>query len=126
MSTNTLLPFIGIDTPIVQAPVAGVSTPALAAAVSNAGGLGSLGGGAMNADGARKVIRETRALTGKPFNINVFCHQPVQADAAPEQQWLSWLAPHFEKYGATPPAKLSVIYTIFLADPATLAVFLEE
>jgi nitronate monooxygenase len=123
---RALLHVLGIDKPIIQAPMAGVTTPALAAAVSNAGGLGSLGVGAMNADGARKVIRETRALTGKPFNINVFCHQPAQADAALEQQWLSWLAPHFEKYGATPPAKLSEIYTSFLADPAMLAVFLEE
>jgi nitronate monooxygenase len=123
---RALLPLLGIDKPIIQAPMAGVSTPALAAAVCNAGGLGSLGVGAMNADGARKVIRETRALTDKPFNINVFCHQPAQADAAVEQQWLNWLAPHFEKYGATPPATLSEIYTSFLADPAMLAVFLEE
>ncbi|WNC93371.1 nitronate monooxygenase [Paraburkholderia sp. FT54] len=123
---RALLRLLGIDKPIIQAPMAGVSTPALAAAVSNAGGLGSLGVGAMNADGARKVIRETRAQTDKPFNINVFCHQPAQADAAVEQQWLNWLAPHFKKYGATPPAKLSEIYTSFLADPAMLAVFLEE
>lgn len=123
---RALLHLLGIDKPIIQAPMAGVSTPAMAAAVSNAGGLGSLGVGAMNAEGARKVIRETRALTGKPFNINVFCHQPAQADAAREQQWLNWLAPHFEKYGAMPPAKLSEIYTSFAADPAMLAVFLEE
>jgi len=51
-----LLRVLGIEKPIIQAPMAGVSTPALAAAVSNAGGLGSLGVGAMNAEGARKVI----------------------------------------------------------------------
>jgi nitronate monooxygenase len=106
--------------------MAGVSTPALAAAVSNAGGLGALGVGAMNAEGARKVIKATRALTGKPFNINVFCHQPAQADEAVERQWLNWLAPYFEEYGATPPVSLSEIYTSFVADPAMLEVFLEE
>ncbi|WP_144139477.1 NAD(P)H-dependent flavin oxidoreductase [Paraburkholderia sp. BCC1884] len=123
---RTLLRLLGIDKPIIQAPMAGVSTPALAAAVSNAGGLGSLGVGATNAEGARKMIRETRALTDKPFNINVFCHHPAHADQAIEQQWLSWLAPLFEKYGATPPASLSEIYTSFVADPAMLAVFVEE
>jgi nitronate monooxygenase len=126
MSTNALLSRLGIDTPIIQAPMAGVSTPALAAAVSNAGGLGSLGVGAMNADGARKVIRETRALTGKPFNINVFCHAPAQADAAVEQAWTEWLAPVFAQYGATPPGKLSEIYTSFVVDEAMLKVFVEE
>lgn len=85
MSKNALLSRLGIDTPIIQAPMAGVTTPALAAAVSNAGGLGSLGVGAMNAEGARKTIRETRALTGKPFNVNVFCHAPAKADAAVEK-----------------------------------------
>lgn len=101
---RALLRLLGIEKPIIQAPMAGVSTPALAAAVSNAGGLGSLGVGAMNAEGARKVIKETRALTAKPFNINVFCHRPAAADEALERQWLNWLGPQFEKYGATPPA----------------------
>lgn len=123
---RVLLHLLGIEKPIIQAPMAGVTTPALAAAVSNAGGLGSLGVGAMNAEGARKVISETRALTDKPFNINVFCHQPAQADEGGERQWLSWLAPYFEKYGATPPASLSEIYTSFLVDPAMLELFLEE
>ncbi|MFP3563469.1 NAD(P)H-dependent flavin oxidoreductase [Paraburkholderia sp. SIMBA_030] len=123
---RALLRLLGIEKPIIQAPMAGVSTPALAAAVSNAGGLGSLGVGAMNAEGARKVIKETRALTGKPFNINVFCHRPAAADEALERQWLNWLGPQFEKYGATPPASLSEIYTSFVADPAMLEVFLDE
>ena|SRR5579864_1275732 len=123
---RALLSLLNIEKPIIQAPMAGVSTPALAAAVSNAGGLGSLGVGAMNAEGARKVIKETRALTGKPFNINVFCHSPAAADEAVDRQWLNWLAPLFEKYGAKPPASLSEIYTSFVADPAMLEVFLEE
>ncbi|BAN27991.1 NAD(P)H-dependent flavin oxidoreductase [Caballeronia insecticola] len=126
MSKNALTSLLGIDSPIIQAPMAGVSTPALAAAVSNAGGLGSLGVGAMNADGARKVIRETRELTGKPFNINVFCHAPAQANAAIERAWTDWLVPLFAQYGATPPEKLSEIYTSFVVDEAMLKVFVEE
>jgi nitronate monooxygenase len=126
MSTTPLLSLLRIAMPIIQAPMAGVSTPALAAAVSNAGGLGSLGVGAMNADGARKVIRETRALTDQPFNINVFCHRPAHADAVVEHAWLDWLAPVFAQYDATPPQTLSEIYTSFVVDDAMLRVFVEE
>ncbi|CAG9266754.1 hypothetical protein BCEP4_430025 [Burkholderia cepacia] len=115
---RTLLRTLGILAPIVQAPMAGVSTPELAAAVSNAGGLGSLGVGATNADGARKMIRDTHALTDRLFNINVFCHRPARADAVVERAWLDWLAPPFREYGATPPASLSEIYTSFIADDA--------
>jgi nitronate monooxygenase len=121
-----LLKLLGISKPIIQAPMAGVTTPALAAAVSNAGGLGSLGVGAMKADAARKTIRDTRALTSAPFNINVFCHAPAVADAKVESEWLKWLSPQFAKYGASAPDKLSEIYTSFVEDAAMLDVFLEE
>jgi nitronate monooxygenase len=123
---RTLLRTLGIRTPIIQAPMAGVSTPALAAAVSNAGGLGSLGVGATNAEGAREMIRDTRALTDRPFNINLFCHQPARADAAVERAWLDWLAPAFREQGATPPASLSEIYTSFVEDDAMLAMLIDE
>ncbi|HVE06269.1 MAG TPA: nitronate monooxygenase [Paraburkholderia sp.] len=125
-ANQSLLKLLGISKPIIQAPMAGVSTPALAAAVSNAGGLGSLGVGAMKADAARKTIRDTRALTQGPFNINVFCHAPATADAAVEQAWLDWLRPRFAKFGATPPEKITEIYTSFVEDQAMLDVFLEE
>jgi nitronate monooxygenase len=59
----SLLQLLGIDLPILQAPMAGVSTPAMAAAVSNAGALGALGIGATNAGGARRMIAELRALS---------------------------------------------------------------
>ncbi|KIG10648.1 NAD(P)H-dependent flavin oxidoreductase [Caballeronia concitans] len=123
---NSLMKSLGIAKPIIQAPMAGVSTPALAAAVSNAGGLGSLGVGAMNAEAARKTIRETRALTDKPFNINVFCHRPAQANAAIEKAWTDWLAPLFAQYDAKPPQTLGEIYTSFVVDKDMLDVFLEE
>ena len=126
LKAGAFLEKLGITVPIIQAPMAGVSTPALAAAVSNAGGLGSLGVGAMKAEGARKVIRDTKALTGKAFNINVFCHSPVVANEAVEGAWLEWLAPEFARFGATPPARLTEIYTSFVEDPAMLEVFLEE
>lgn len=115
----------GLPTPIVQAPMAGVSTPALAAAVSNAGGLGSLGIGASTVDAARAMIAQTRALTDRPFNVNVFCHAPAMRDAAREGAWLSHLVPLFAEQGAEAPTQLHEIYKSFLGDDAAVRMVLE-
>jgi nitronate monooxygenase len=123
---NTLLEKLGIALPIVQAPMAGVSTPAMAAAVSNAGALGSIGVGAGTADAARAMIREVRAATDRPFNVNVFCHRPAVADAGREAAWLERLAPHFARYGAEPPRQLRPIYRSFVDDDDMLAMLLAE
>src|SRR5262245_9653782 len=73
MAGNTLLSRLGLECPIIQAPMAGgPSTPELAAAVSNAGGLGFLAGAYLSPDQIRAEIRRTRALTGKPFGANLF------------------------------------------------------
>ena len=123
---NALLQKLGIRLPIIQAPMAGVSTPAMAAAVTNAGGLGSLGVGNTNAEGAHKMIRDTRALTSGPFNINLFCHAPAKADPAREARWLDWLTPCFAQFGAAPPKTIREIYTSFVEDLAMLGMLLEE
>lgn len=109
---------LGLKAPIFQAPMAGVSCPAMAAAVSNAGGLGALGIGASSVEAAQKMIAETRVLTDGPFNVNVFCHQPAQADPAREAAWLSHLAPAFARFEAVPPTSLCEIYTSFVVDDA--------
>ena len=75
---------LGIELPLIQAPMAGVSTPEMAAAVSNAGGLGSIGAGAVDADATRRLIAAVRARTERPFQVNVFCHKPAVADAVVE------------------------------------------
>ncbi|MDN4571933.1 nitronate monooxygenase [Pandoraea cepalis] len=123
---RALIERLGLSTPIVQAPMAGTSTPALAAAVSNAGGLGSIGVAAMNADAARKAIHDTRSLTRKPFNVNVFCHAPAKLDASRDAAWLAYLAPEFARFDATPPTTLGEIYKTFAADDAMFAMLLEE
>lgn len=105
--------------------MAGVSTPAMAAAVSNAGALGSIGVGAVDANGAREMILATKQLTDKPFNVNVFCHKPALANTQRESAWLSRLAPEFVKFGAQPPTKLQEIYKSFVEDDAMLDLFLE-
>jgi nitronate monooxygenase len=99
VATSAFLDQLRITHPIIQAPMAGVSTPALAAAVSNAGGLGSLGLGASSVSAAEQAIEATRALTSNPFNVNLFCHQPAVRDDFRERAWLSVLAPEFARFG---------------------------
>ena len=69
---------LGIDLPIIQAPMAGAVGPALAAAVSNAGGLGMLVLWRADADAMRRQIRETRSLTARPFGVNLNLEFPQE------------------------------------------------
>lgn len=96
--------------PIWQAPMAGVSTPAMAAAVSQAGGLGGISIGHLDAVKGRAVVEQTLALTDQPVNVNLFCHQPPVADPMGEAAWLEVLRPHFERYGASVPTALEPAY----------------
>lgn len=123
--SSPLLDMLGMRVPIVQAPMAGVSSPAMAAAVAAAGGLGSISVGAMRADQACDAIRATRALGGEPLNVNVFAHAPAKPDPRKEAAWLARLVPQFERFGAQPPPALREIYTSFLADGAMLAALVE-
>jgi len=118
----SLLQRIGVAHPIIQAPMAGTSTPAMAAAVTNAGALGSIGVAAVDAATAQRMIEAVKAATTGPFNVNVFCHRPAIADPAREQGWIDALTPVFARFGAAPPANLREIYTSFLADPDMLDV----
>jgi nitronate monooxygenase len=122
----TLLETLGIDLPIIQAPMAGVSSPAMAAAVSNAGALGSIGAGATDAEGTRKMIAAVRENCKRSFNVNVFCHQPAKADIGLEAAWLEHLRPHFERFDARPPTGLREIYRSFVQDDAMLAALLAD
>ncbi|MBC9248987.1 2-nitropropane dioxygenase [Pseudomonas alcaligenes] len=126
MAASRITELLAIEHPIIQAPMVGVSTPALAAAVSNAGGLGSLGLGASTVEQARALIGETRALTARPFNLNLFCHRPARADAAREAAWLQRLRPLFDEFAGEPPAQLREIYRSFLDDPGMLELLLEQ
>jgi nitronate monooxygenase len=121
----TFMDRLGLSVPLVQAPMAGTSTPAMAAAVSNAGALGSIGLGAVDAQAGRAMIEATRALTDRPFNVNLFAHRPARPDPAREAAWLAGLAPVFAGLGAAPPAALRTVYTSFVEDTAMLAMLLD-
>ena len=96
---------IGIELPILQAPMAGgPSTPELAAAVSSAGGLGSLAGGYLPAEGLREAIRKTRTLTSRPFAVNLFAPEAPAAPAPEElERAARALAPYRAEVGLGPP-----------------------
>jgi nitronate monooxygenase len=102
-STSTRLQdLLGIELPIVQAPMAGVQGSALAVAVSNAGGLGSLPCAMLGVDDMRRELAAIAAQTSKPYNVNFFCHQPPHQDPAREAAWRSVLAPSYAEYGIDP------------------------
>lgn len=121
-----LLALLGIELPVIQAPMAGVSSPAMAAAVSNNGGLGSLGVGAMTAKQAREAIHQFRERSSGPLNVNVFVHRPAQANPQKETAWIERLRAEFERTNAKPPEALREIYTSFLVDDDMLAMLVEE
>src|SRR5437762_10154867 len=97
-----LTELLGIELPIVQAPMAVAQDSAMAIAVSNAGGLGSLPCAMLTADGLRKELETIRSRTNQPFNVNFFCHAPPVPDAARESAWRAALRPYYEEYGIDP------------------------
>ncbi|WP_051449434.1 NAD(P)H-dependent flavin oxidoreductase [Rhizobium leguminosarum] len=125
LKEKTVLDKLGMTIPIIQAPMAGVSTPALAAEVSNAGGLGSIGVGATDAAGARAMIEELRSRTDRAFNVNLFVHGTPTPDPVREAAWLEWLGPLFAEFGAEPPKTLRTIYKSFVDDAEMLSMLLE-
>lgn len=125
-ATLDFLDRIGLRHPILQAPMAGVSTPQMAAAVSNAGGLGALGLGAATVDAAQDAIRHLKALSDAPFNLNFFCHAPPERDPEREARWIARAAPLFARFAAPPPDALSQIYSSFREDDGFLDLLLTE
>lgn len=122
---NPLCRALQIAFPLIQAPMAGVSTPELAAAVSNAGALGSISLGASTPAQASAMLSRLQQLTAAPVNVNLFCHAPPQRDAERDRAWLERFAPLFAQYGAPPPPVLTEIYPTFDAASPLLEPILE-
>ena len=90
---------LGIELPIVQAPMAGAQGSALAIAVCQAGGLGSLPCAMLSPDQARAEMGVIRQQTDRPFNVNFFCHQPPAIDVAREAAWREKFASYYREFG---------------------------
>ena len=95
----TLQRLLGIDLSIIQAPMAGVQGSALAVAVSNAGGLGSLPCAMLSPEAMREELAAIRNQTCKPYNVNFFCHAPPAPDAGREAAWRAALAAYYAEFG---------------------------
>jgi len=95
----TLRALLGIEHPIIQAPMAGVQDSALAIAVSNAGGLGSLPCALLSLTAMREELTRIAAHTSKPYNVNFFCHRPPAPSADREAAWRAALAPYYQELG---------------------------
>ena len=90
---------LGIDLPIVQAPMAGAQASDMTVAVCEAGALGSLPCAMLSVDDMKRELSSIRARTSRPFNVNFFVHTPPAPDEAREAAWRSLLAPYYEEFG---------------------------
>lgn len=99
MSLSALL---GIELPLIQAPMAGVQDHRLAAAVSNSGALGSLPCAMLDAAGLRRELTTLTEKTRKPFNLNFFCHTPPAPQPQQETAWREALGPYYAELGIDP------------------------
>lgn len=97
-----LLDFLGVEVPIIQAPMAGSNDATLAIAVSEAGGLGSIPCATISPEQMKTQLDLVRQQTAKPINVNFFCHTPPTPDAAREAAWRASLAPHYVGLGLDP------------------------
>jgi nitronate monooxygenase len=104
---NRLTAKLGIDYPIIQGPLGGLSSQKLAAAVSNFGGLGSFGAHGLAPEAIKDVIGEIRSLTSKPFAMNLWVSMEDEgARTSDEKAFDSSLAPlavHLAALGAPRP-----------------------
>jgi nitronate monooxygenase len=91
-----------IEHPLISAPMAGVSTVRLAAAVCNAGALGSIACATVQPDDAARLIRQLRHKTQRPINVNFFCHRSAKEDAQRERAWSDSFVKYYRELGIDP------------------------
>ncbi|MFY9820586.1 MAG: nitronate monooxygenase, partial [Thermoanaerobaculia bacterium] len=114
----TLQQLLGIEIPILQAPMAGVQESALAVAVSEAGGLGALPCAMLSPEALRSELAAIRSQTRRPFNVNFFCHTPPVPNAEREARWRSALTPYYREFGLDPGAAAGAGRAPFSAEAA--------
>jgi nitronate monooxygenase len=100
-----ILDLFGIDLPIIQAPMAGITTPALISAVAREGGLGSLPLGMATPDEARAALDAIGEADGARVNLNFFCHRPTPDGPLRADAWQRRLVNYFEEMGLPKPTQ---------------------
>jgi nitronate monooxygenase len=96
---------LGIDVPILLAPMAGPGTVDLAIGVAQGGGLGALPCAMARPDEVRRDVAVFRERVSAPLNLNFFCHAPAPADGEREARWLARLKPYYEELGLDPASR---------------------
>ena len=124
VSKTRAMQILDVENPVVQAPMAGgPTTPELVAAVSNAGGLGSLGAAYLPPETLREQVREIRDLTGGPFGVNLFVPSPFEVDPEKMERANALLGQYREELGIEAPENTSSFQESF---EDQLEVVLEE
>lgn len=95
-----ILDLLGIEVPIIQAPMAGATTTAMVIAANHAGGLGSVPAAALSLEQLREALSTVRQASSRPINVNFFCHQPPAADAVRDRHCKALLEPYYRELGA--------------------------
>lgn len=94
-----LLDLLGIDLPIIQAPMAGPAGSAMVIGAARAGALGSLPCAMLSPEQIRQEVQVIRSASHHPLNLNFFCHQPQPVDAEREERWKNALEPYYRELG---------------------------
>ncbi len=118
-----LIELLGISHPVIQAPMSGFTPPALAAAVCNAGGLGSIGCVGLPPATARDQVLALRQATNRPYNLNFFVHARLQLDPDVAARMRARLATYFDQFGLGPVPEPNEPFPPF--DEERLALVLE-
>ncbi|WP_340052907.1 NAD(P)H-dependent flavin oxidoreductase [Pseudomonas sp. JAI120] len=95
-----ILDLLGIDVPIIQAPMAGATTAAMVIAANEAGALGSMPAATLSIEQLRAALTSIRQASTRPINVNFFCHQPPAADEERDRRWKALLEPYYRELGA--------------------------
>lgn len=102
-----LCSILGIDKPIIQAPMAGVQNWELAVAVSSSGGLGSIPCGMLTKEQVLLEITNFRKHSNKAYNLNFFCHKMPDIDHPELKAWEEQLSPYYESFSIKPHKEVS-------------------
>ena len=95
-----ILDLLGIDVPIIQAPMAGATTAAMVIAANEAGALGSMPAATLSIEQLRAALTSIHQASTRPINVNFFCHQPPAADEERDRRWKALLEPYYRELGA--------------------------
>ncbi|MFD1725895.1 NAD(P)H-dependent flavin oxidoreductase [Rhizobium viscosum] len=101
---NRIIDLFGVELPIIQAPMAGATTPEMVIAASEAGGLGSLPAALLTIEQTKAALDQIRSATSKPINVNFFAHANPAVDPVAQMKWRTALAPYYVELGLDPGA----------------------